>query len=218
MGHLYRLQGYILHNSQSVQEVHAFSHPGSVLTVQSPTLWPVHSTYGVHSGGQRGQTNGFTEGYKNPPIPRRLVGESHIPANLSPAYTDLCISLSKTRLAEQGEVSTGPKTGFQLRRLPVRPHGGQDQTHTRALADLNRQDIVNSVWSRVPSPAFHVPHRTSNSHRKASPSRSTSYETHTVALEEHLEGTRITRKGDTCSQFDPPPLKMVAGGKQCASR
>ena len=76
-------------NPQSVQEVHAFSHPGSVLPVQSPTLWPVHSTYGVHSGGERGQTDGFTEGYKNPPVPRRLVGENHIPPNLSPAYTDL---------------------------------------------------------------------------------------------------------------------------------
>ena len=31
----------------------------------------------------------FTERYKNPPVPRRLVGESHIPPNLSPAYTDL---------------------------------------------------------------------------------------------------------------------------------
>ena len=127
-------------------------------------------------------------------------------------------SLSRTRLAGEQEVRTGPKTGFQLRRLPVRPQGGQGQTHTRALADLNRQDIVNSVQSGMPSPAVHVPHRTSNSHRKASPSRSTSYETHTVAHEEQLEGTRITRKGDTRSQVAPPPLKVVAGGKQCASR
>ena len=202
VGYLHRLQGCILQytNSQSVQEVHAFSHPGSVLPVQSPTLWPVHSTYGVHSGGQRGQTDGFTERYKNPPVPRRLVGESHIPPNLSPTYTDLGSSLSRTRLAgEQGEVRTGPKTGFQLRRLPVRSHGGQGQTHTRALADLTRQDTVNPVQSGVLGPAVHVPHRTSNSHRKASPSRSTSYETHTVALEEQLEGTRITRKGDTHS-------------------
>ena len=59
VGHFHRLQGSILPhtNSQSVQEVHAFSHPGSVLPVQSPTLWSVHSTYGVHSGGQRGQTD-----------------------------------------------------------------------------------------------------------------------------------------------------------------
>ena len=44
------------------------------------------------------------------------------------------------------------------------------------------------------------------------------YETHTVALEEQLEGTRITRKGDTSTQVAPPPLKVVAGGKQCATR
>ena len=64
VGYLHRLQGRILPytNSQSVQEVHAFSRPGSVLPVQSPTLWPVHSTHGVHSGGQRGQTDGLTEG------------------------------------------------------------------------------------------------------------------------------------------------------------
>ena len=66
-------------------------------------------------------------------------------------------------------------------------------------------------------PAVHVPHRTSDSHRKVSPPRSTSYETHTVALEEQLEGTRITRKGDTSTQIAPPPLKVVAAGKQCVS-
>ena len=54
VGHIHRLQRRILPytNSQSVQELHAFSHPGSVLPVQSPTLWPVHSTHGVPSGGQ----------------------------------------------------------------------------------------------------------------------------------------------------------------------
>ena len=72
MGHLYRFQGRILPhtNSQSVQDVHVFLHPGSVLPVQITTLWPVHSTHGVHSGGRRSQTDGFTEGYKNPPVPR----------------------------------------------------------------------------------------------------------------------------------------------------
>ena len=221
VGHFHRLQGRVLPhtNSQSVWEVHAFSHPGSVLPVQGPTLWSVHTTHGVHSGGQGGQTDGFTEGYKNPPVPRRLVGESHVPPNLSPAYTDLGSSLSRIRLAgEQGEVRTGPKTGFQLRRLPVRSQGGQGQTHTRTLADLNRQDTVNSVWSGVPGPAVHVPHRTSHSHRETSPPRSTSYETHTVALEKQLENTRITRKGDPCSQVAPPPPKVVARGNQCSVR
>ena len=134
-------------------------------------------------------------------------------------HTQTLVALSGTRLAgEEGEVRTGPKTGFQLRRLPVRPQGGQGQTHTRALADLNRQDIVNPVRSSGSGLAVHVPHRPSNSHRKTSPPRSTSYETHTVALEKQLEGTRITGKGNTSPQVAPPPLKVVAGGKQCAFR
>ena len=49
--------------------------------------------------------------------------------------------------------------------------------------------------------------RTSNSHRETSPLWSTSYETHTVALEKQLEGTRITRKGDSHSQVAPPSLR-----------
>ena len=142
MGYLHRFQGRIVPhtNSQSVQDVHLFSRPGSVLPVQSPTLCPVHSTNGVHSGGQRGQTDGFTEPYKDPPVPRRLVGQSQVPPYLSPAYTDLGSSLSRTRLAaEQGEIRTGPKTGFQLCRLPVQPEGGQGQAHTRALAGLTNK-------------------------------------------------------------------------------
>ena len=72
VGHIHRLQRRILPHtySQSVQEVHAFSPPGLVLPVQSPTLQPFHSTHVVHSTGQRGQTDGLAEGYKNPPVPR----------------------------------------------------------------------------------------------------------------------------------------------------
>ena len=91
VGHIHRFQRRILPhtNSQSVQEVHALSPPGSVLPVQSPSLWPVHSSHEVHSGGQRGQTRGFSEGYKDPPVPRRLAGESLYPPHLSPAYSTL---------------------------------------------------------------------------------------------------------------------------------
>ena len=65
---------------------------------------------------------------------------------LSPAYTNLGCSLSRTRLAsEQGKVRTGPKTCFQLRRLPGRPKRRQGQTHTRVLVGLDKQDSVNTV-------------------------------------------------------------------------
>ena len=121
VGHIHRFKRRILPytNSQSVQEVHAFSPPGSVLPVQIPTLWPLHSSHGVHSGDQRGQTHGTTEGNKDPPVPRRLADESLYPLHLSPAYTDLNNSLSRTRVAgEQGKVRAGSQTGFQLRKLP----------------------------------------------------------------------------------------------------
>ena len=110
---------------------------------------------------------------------------------MSPAYTDLGSSLTRTGLAGEREVRTGSKIGLQLCRLPVRPQGGQAQTQTKVLADLNRQDIVTYVRPGVSDPAVYVPHRPSNNHRKASPSRSTSYETYTVALEKQLEGTSL---------------------------
>ena len=119
---------------------------------------------------------------------------------------------------EQGEVRTGSQTGFQLCRLPVRPERGQGQTNTRTLADLDRQDQVNTVGSVMPGPTVHVPHRSTHSNRKTSPPRVTSHEAHTVALEEQLEGTRVTRKDDPSPQLPPPTSKLVAGGKQCATR
>ena len=60
VGHIHRFQRRILPHTNS----------GSVLPVQSPTLWSIHSSHGVHSGGQRGQTHGTSEGYKDPPVPR----------------------------------------------------------------------------------------------------------------------------------------------------
>ena len=119
---------------------------------------------------------------------------------------------------EQGKIRTGSQTGLQLRRLPVRPERGQGQTNRRSLADLDRQDQIHNVGSGLPGPTIHVPHRPAHSNRKTSPLRATSHETHTVALEKQLEGPRVTGKGDTGPQVPPPPPKVVAGGKQCASR
>ena len=145
---------------------------------------------------------------------------------MSPAYTDLGISLSRTRLdGEQGKVRTGPKTGFQLRRLPVRPERRQGHTHTRALAGLDRKDSVNIVRSGVPSLAVHVSHRSTHSNRKASPPRATTYEAHTGAV---AAGIEAPQRGSTRSvyeakwtiftkwclsnqvDFRAPPLKAIA--------
>ena len=89
----------------------------------------------------RGQTHGTSEGYKDPLVPRQLAGESLYPQHLSPAYSNPGHTLSGTRVAgEQGKIRTGPQTGLQLCRLPVRLERGQGQTNRRTLADLDRQE------------------------------------------------------------------------------
>ena len=51
----------------------------SDIPIQSSALWSVHSTHGVHCSSKGGETDGHTQGYKNPPVPRRLgsEGRSH---------------------------------------------------------------------------------------------------------------------------------------------
>ena len=80
------------------------------------------------------------------------------------------------------------------------------------------QALTSKIQTILSGPAVHVPHRFTHSNRKTSPPRLTPYETETLALEEQLEGTRINRKDDPQTQITIPSLKMVAGGKQCASR
>ena len=98
---------------------------------------------------------------------------------------------------------------FDLKEGKVRPTEERWQTLT---------DKIRSILSGLPGPTIHVPHRSTHSNRKASTLRATTHETHTVALEKQLEGPRITGQGDPGPQVPPPPSKVVAGGKQCATR
>ena len=89
MGNLRRLHGCLfLHsNTGTVQEVLKISRSRSDLSVQSSSLWPFYISHGVHYHSKGGKADGHSKGYKDPPIPRRLVGESHIPTVMSPTYT-----------------------------------------------------------------------------------------------------------------------------------
>ena len=177
------------------------SHPGSNIPIQSTSIWSVHSTHGVHFSGQRSHTDGLT-GYKDPPITRRLVGQSQILPNLSPAYLNSSSYLSGPRLASQlGEI----RTSFQLRRLPVRLKGGQGQTHSRALTDPNIKNMRLSDQTDLSCLAADVPNKAADRYTK-SPSGPVTHEAHTVALEKLLEGTRITKKGDPHPQITAPAL------------
>ena len=117
VGNLDRFQRRILPHTdpEPVKEVDAFSYTGQIIPIQSPTIRPLHSSHGVHCSGQRGQVSCTTKGYKDPPVPRRLVGQSQIPPNLSPAYKDTNIPLSGVRLASKlGEIRTGPQTSIRF--------------------------------------------------------------------------------------------------------
>ena len=63
------------------------SHRRSGIPVQGPAIRFVHSAFGVHRDTEGGKIDGHTQGFKKPPVPRRLVGESQIPPGLSPTYT-----------------------------------------------------------------------------------------------------------------------------------
>ena len=60
-----------------------------------------------------GETDGHTQGYKNPPVPRRLVGESQVPPNLSPTYPNTGQDVQGSRLAgECRKIRTGGQTSL----------------------------------------------------------------------------------------------------------
>ena len=67
----------------TVQEISEISCPRSDIPIQSTAFRSVHSTLGVYCRNKGGETDGHTQGYKDPPIPRLLVGER----GLSPAYS-----------------------------------------------------------------------------------------------------------------------------------
>ena len=74
-----------------------------------------------------------------------------------------------------------------------------------------------SLQTYLPSLAADVPDKVTNSHREGSLPRSSPYETNTVALEKQLEGTRITRKGDSHPRVTPSSPKVVAPGRKHSS-
>ena len=89
VGHLNRLQGRLLphSNTGTMQEIPEIFHPRPGIPIQRTTFRSVHSTLGVHCSSNGGETGGYAQGYKNPPIPRRLVGERQVPPGLSPTYS-----------------------------------------------------------------------------------------------------------------------------------
>ena len=219
VGYLSRFQRCLLPhtNTGTIKEIPKISCPGSDVPVQGITFWPVNSTHGVHCFGKGGQTDGHTQGYKNPPVPRRLASTGQVLPNLSPTYTTSSPDVSRARLVgEFRKIRTGTQTGLRLRRLPVQPQVRPGQTDPVPVAEPTGQNPYTSVTTGLSGPAVHVPDRSPNSHRKTGSLRPTSYETHTVASQKQLESSGIFREGYPSTQVPPHPFAMVARRKQCA--
>ena len=199
---------YFHTHKQPVQEA-AFSHPRQNLPVQSTTLWPVHSSHGVHCDSQRGQMASNGKGYKDPPD-----SSNSSSSNTNPSSPLLRIGLA----SERGKIRAGTQTNFQFRRLPVRLERGQGQTHHRMLADPTSQDTADLNQSSVSGPEFNVPDRNTDCYRKTGTLGQATYETHTVAPQKQLESTGDAREDHPHSKITPPTSRVVTGGKQCYHR
>ena len=221
VGDLHRFQRCVLPcpNKQSIQEVHAFSYPRQDLSIQSTTLWPVHGSHGVHGDSQRGQVASHETGYKDPPVPRRLVGQSQVPPSLSSTDTKPSNTLQGPGMVgKRGKVRTGTQTDFQFRRLPVRLEGRQGQTYPRTLAESAGQDTGDFSLSSVSGPELHVPDRAFDCHGKTGTHGQITYETHTVAPQEQMENPTDFGEDHSHTQITPLTSEMVAGGGQCYHR
>ena len=129
---------------------------------------------------------------------------------------ELVNNVSATRLAgELREIRAGAQTRLQFYRLPVRPQIRLGPADSRSVADPSGENAETAIPTGLPGPGIHVLDRFANSYRKASSSRPTSYETHSVASQTQLEGPRITGKGDPNPQVLAPLFTMRAEGRQC---
>ena len=122
VGHIAGLQRRILPHSNcpKVKKLSQVLPVQSNLSVHSSSLRVGHSSPGVYQGGQRSETHGSSEGYQDPPVPRRLVTASPFPGNLPTTYPDPLGPMSAVRLGSKyDQIRVSSQTGLQFCRLPV---------------------------------------------------------------------------------------------------
>ena len=176
-----------------------------------------HSSFGVHQGGQGGETYGPKQGYKNPPVPRRLVAESPFTGDWLTTHPDFVEPLPQTGLASEHEkVRVNSSTGLHLRRLPFRPVDRSGVTNSRKMGKFASEAFVLKDSGELYGQVVHVLDRTLDSHRETSVVRSSSHETHSLASEETLARSRSFREGHSPTSLPSPPPGLVAGRGKCS--
>ena len=199
-------------NSHRVPEVSQVPFPKPILPVSGPPLWPINSSDGVHLCGQRGQVDGSVPGYKDPPVPRRLVDSSPYQRILPPGHPIPPRSLSGVGLGgEPTKVRVGTQTDFRVCGLQVRSLSRIGPTDPEPLGVDFQKDGIHSIQTNLPSQEIYVPDRPAHSNR-------TPHEAHPVAPQKTLESPRIPRKGDSSSKVSLPAASMPDQEDKCLDR
>ena len=205
--------------SCKVPEISQVPFSKSVLSVQGPSLWPLHSSNGVHLCGQRGQVNSSIPGYKDPPVPRRLVDSSPYQRILPPGHSIPPCPLPGVGLDSQpSKVRTGTQTDFRVRGLQVRSLPRTGLTDSEQVGVDPPKVGIHSIQTELPSQEIYVPDRPAYSDGKTGSPGKTPHETHPVAPKMTLESSRIPGKGDSCSKVATPTPSMVDQGDKCLDR
>ena len=221
MGNLAGFQRCILSHPHSppVEKVHEVLPEQTSVPVHCPSLRVGHSSSRVHQGGQGGEAYGSEQGYKNPPVPRRLVTESPFKGDWSTSHPSSVVSLPRTGLAGQHQkVRVDPSTGLYLRRLPVRPVDGSGFANPREMGKLASETVIFKDSGQLHGQAVHVLDRTLDRHREAGVVRSSPHASHSVAPKETLAGPRGLRESHSPTSLSSPSLRLVSGRGKCAKR
>ena len=96
-----------------------------------------------------------------------------------------------------------PLSGFEL----LSDRHPDSAKFANSFKEPSRENSKAAIPTGLSGPAVHVFDRFTNSQRKASSPRPTSYEAHSVAPQEQLEGTGITRKSGPNSRSLYPHLQ-----------
>ena len=190
-------------NKSKVTKVSEVFPVRSNLSVHSSAFWFGHSSSRVYQGSQGSETYGPSKGYQDPPVPRRLVVESRCP--------ETCLQHTQTLLAtvrvggKHEKIRANTATSLKFRRLSVRP----GFAHSRPMVDPPKEVGVHKKQEELYCQAVHVADRTAHSNRKAGMVRSSSHETHPMALETTLACPQSFGEGYSGSAVSPPPLRLV---------
>ena len=190
------------------------SNQQSNLPVHLSSFWFGNGPVGVHKGSQRGKAYGSSQGYWDPPVPRRLVVESPLPGNMPTTYLDPLGPLPRSGLGGEHEVRAGSSAGFQFRWLPVRHIDRSGLTHSRKVVDPPSE--IKMEQGQLHSQTIYVLDRSTYRHREIGLVRSSSHEAHTVASEVTLESAGGVGKDHPITQVSPPTPGLVARRNQCS--